>query len=141
LDLEREALEFCKMENDVHLGKVCSKLSLFILDRLHLEWEKKVRLKMFNEALTYGEKAIAVLSELGEEHELARAYNTTSIHYYNGASGLELQKKKQYLAKAYSYAERAVQLSEELDDYFLMGLSNLSLEQPSLLFLNNQVLH
>ena len=98
-------------------------LILFI--RLHLEWDQKIRLKMFKEALNYGEKAIAVLSELGEEYELAKAYNTTSIHYYNGASGLELQKKKQYLEKAYSYAEKAVQLSEKLDDYFLIGLSNI----------------
>ncbi len=128
LKLEKEALKFYKRTSDhLSLGKTCSELSMCLVDRLNLEWDKHVRLKMLKEALSYGEKAITALSERGEEYELARAYFTVSIHYNTGASGLELEKKRKYEQKALSYSKKAVELSEKIGDRFLLGMSNISL--------------
>ena len=126
--LEKDALKFYKRIDDrLNLGKTCNELSMCLIDRLNLEWDKQKRKKMLNEALSYGEKAIPILSELREEYELARAYYTTSIHYYTGASGLELEKKRKYQQKTLSYSKKAVKFSEKIGDRFLLGVSNISL--------------
>jgi len=126
--LEKDALEYYKRTDDcLNLGKTRNELSACLIDILNLEWDTQKRKKMLNEALSYGEKAILVLSELGEKRELARAYYTTSIHYYTGASGLELEKKRKYKQKALQYSRKAIKLSEKIADPFLVGESNISL--------------
>ena len=126
--LEKEALKFYEGVDDrLSLGKTCNELNTCLVDRLNLEWDKQIREKTLKEALSYGEKAIGILSELGEEYELARAYYTTSIHYYTAALGLELGKKKKYEQKALSYSKKAVELSEKIGDRFLFGMSNIRL--------------
>ena len=128
LKLEKEALKFYEGINDrLSLGKTCNELSMYLVDRLNLEWDTQIRQKTLKEALSYGEKAIAILSERGEEYELARAYYTTSIHYRTGTLGLELEKKRKYKQKFFSYSKKAVELSEKIGDHFLLGMSNISL--------------
>jgi len=126
--LEKEALKFYEgIGGRLSLGKTCNELSMYLVDRLNLEWDKQIREKTLKEALSYGEKAIAIFSGLVEEHDLARAYYTTSIHYYNAALGLELRRKRKYEQKALTYSKKAVELSEKIGDRFLFGVSNIRL--------------
>jgi len=124
--LEKETLKSYKgLDDRLSLGKTYNELNTCLVDRLNLEWDKQIRQKTLKEALNYGDKAIAILSELGEEYELARAYYTTSIHYQTAAKGLELEKKRKYEQKAISCSKKAVELSEKIGDRFLLGTSNI----------------
>jgi len=124
--LEKEALGYYnEVEDQLNLGKTCNELSLVQIDRLMLEWDGQQRKQLLEEALTHGEKAIATLSEKGDDAERWRAYYTTAILYYNGALGLELEKVRQYEEKSLSYSEMAVELAEKIGDPLLLGLSKI----------------
>jgi len=124
--LEKEALRFYKEIGNRHgLGKTYNELNTFLVDRLNLEWNNQKRQEAVREALSYGYKAIDLLSELGEEHELARAYYTTSIYCNIAAQGLELEKKSKYAREALSYSKKAVELSQQIGDHFLLGMSSI----------------
>lgn len=128
LKLEEEALESYKRIDDrLSLARTCNELSMYLIDRIDLEWDKKIRKKMLKKALGFGEKAIAIFSELGEEYDLVRAYYTTSIHCYTAAFGLEQEKRRKYEQKVLSYSKKAMGLSEKIGDRFFLGLSNISL--------------
>jgi hypothetical protein len=123
--LEKEALRIYKSLDDRRgLGSTYNELNTCLVDRLNLEWDKQTRQDMLREALSYGDKAIAILSELGEEHELARAYYTTSMHYNTAAKSLELEKQRELGRKALTYSKKAVELSEKTTDRYLIGASN-----------------
>ncbi len=126
LKLEREALKFYEKSRDrLNLGKACNELNTHLLDALNLEWGIQKRKKMLKEALGYGEKAVAVLSELGDEHELARAYCTTSNLYNAGEFVLEPGKRGEYQQRAVDYSTKAIKLSEKIGDRHLLCLSNI----------------
>ncbi|UCE95785.1 MAG: hypothetical protein JSV51_08775 [Candidatus Bathyarchaeota archaeon] len=135
--LKKEALEFYKATNDPNLGKKYSELGKHMIDRLSLEWNQQERQKMLKEALSYGEEAIALLSEQDEQFELARAYGVASTHYLTGARGLELKKKKIYEERALSHSKKAAQLSEKLDDRFTLGMAQISLGIATINFSDN----
>jgi tetratricopeptide (TPR) repeat protein len=95
LKLQEENVRFYKRIGDrLGLGQTYNELSTCLVDRLNLEWNKQIRQKALRKALSYGDKAIDILSELGEKYGLAEAYYTTSIHCHTAARGLELEKKK-----------------------------------------------
>lgn len=126
--LEKKALRiYMDIDDTVPLAKTCIELNMCLTDRLSLEWNKKARQRILREALGYGDKAIGILSGLGEHNELARAYYTASIHYAIAAKGLELDKRGKYEEKALSYSEKALELSERLGDPFLLGMSSIYL--------------
>jgi KaiC/GvpD/RAD55 family RecA-like ATPase len=124
--LEDEASTLYKSAGDhLSLGKTYNRLNTCLVDRLSLEWNTQTRQGILREALGYGEKAISILSKLGEKYELAKAYCTASICCHTAAEGLELEKKSQFARKALSYSRKAVELSEVIDDQFLLGMSSI----------------
>lgn len=124
--LEKEAIRFYRrLRSRVALAKAYNKLSAWLVERLDLERNKKVRQKILREALIHGDEAIRILSEPGDTYELARAYCITSIHCQTAAKGVELEKKSEYARKALNYSRRAVQLSERVGDDHLLSMSNI----------------
>ena len=124
--LENEALKLYKSTGDrLSLGMAYNRLNTFLADRLSLEWNRQTRQETLRKALGYGDKAICILSKLGEKHELARAYYTASIYCHTAARGLELEKKSKFARKALSYSRKAVEFSEEIGDQFLLGMSSI----------------
>ena len=128
LKLEKEALKFYEESRDrLSLGKACNELNTHLLDLLNLEWSTQKRKKMLKEALSYGEKAVAALSELREEQELARAYYTTSNLYATGVFVLEPKRRDEHQQRAVDYSTKARELSEKIGDRHLLSLSNIAL--------------
>ena len=124
--LEKEAIGFYERIRDRHgVGTTCNELNTCLVDWLTLEWNKQTRQEALREALSYGYKAIDLLSELGEEHELARAYHTTSMYCNIAAKGMELERKMKYAREALNYSKKAVELSQQIGDHFLLGMSNI----------------
>ncbi|UCE43646.1 MAG: hypothetical protein JSV57_04625 [Candidatus Bathyarchaeota archaeon] len=126
-ELQKEALEFYKQTDDrLNIARTYNELNTCLVDRLDLEWDKGIRRKELEEALGYGDEAITILPEQGEEYELGRAYCTTSIIYHSAALGFEQKNRRQYEQKALDYSERAVEISQRIGDSFLLGMSHIA---------------
>jgi len=126
--LEKKALMVCKETDDrLGLGKTINELNRCLVDYLDLEWDTQKRQKMLREALNNSRKAIDILSDLGEDYELARAYCTASTHYHTAAKGLELEKRSIYEQEALSYSQKAIELSGNIGNHLLLGRSNICL--------------
>jgi tetratricopeptide (TPR) repeat protein/KaiC/GvpD/RAD55 family RecA-like ATPase len=105
-------------------GKTCVDLTTCLDDRLDLELDTQMREKILDEALSLGEKAIKIFSNVGDEHELARAYCITSIHCYNAALSLQLETKRRECAqKAFDYLKEATRISKSLGDKLILSKS------------------
>ncbi|UCD97164.1 MAG: hypothetical protein JSV35_03720 [Candidatus Bathyarchaeota archaeon] len=126
LNREKTALIcYLKSNDQLNLGRTYSKLNRYLVERLSLEWNRQTRQRILREALECGENAISIFQELNEKHELSRAYYTTAIHYNTRVNCLERGKRNEYQQKTLDYVHRAVELSEEIGDPFLIGMSNI----------------
>ena len=90
--------------------------------RIFLESSWEASMQVAEELFSLGERAIATLSELSDNHELARAYCWTSWCYalsiWDRVRG---EKRKELGKKAIRYSKKAVELSEKTGDAWLIG--------------------
>jgi hypothetical protein len=103
------------------LLEICGNHRLWLVQ----EWPELERI--IEEALDLGEKAIATLSDVGDDYELARAYCSTSLYYSLAVIFRVLrEKREEFVQKFFSYSENALKLSEKIGDPYLIGISNWS---------------
>jgi len=127
--LEKEVLKDYEEAGDsLGYGKVCNNLlEICGIHRfwLVLNWQELEGI--IEEASDFGEKAIAALSEAGDDYELACAYSWTSW-CYGSALWLRALKEKmmEIVEKCFSYSEKALKLSEKIGDPYLISISNLA---------------
>jgi len=109
-------------------GKVCNELLEGCLNyRLWFESNWPELERMIEERLSYGEKAIVALSEVGDDYELARAYSWTSWYYAWAVWFRALEEKREEFGrKCLSYSKKALTLSEKIGDPYLRSISNFS---------------
>jgi len=113
--LTKEALEAFDEGGEVlEYGKTYNQLSTSASSLHDFEWNFQAREKIFRDAMEHGERAITVLSALGDFHELARAYVRTA-HYLEVLGGYfpDIDKRKKCFQKAVGYWLKADELSEE----------------------------
>lgn len=125
--LEKKALAvYKKAEDPVNAGKTYIDSLIFLTSRLDIAWDAESREKIISEALEYGEEAIMIFSKTQEKYSLALAYTLTSTLYRNAvfARSLGPEKRGECRKKALNYAKRAIELSEDTDNAYLIGLSN-----------------
>jgi len=112
-----------KMGDQLHFGKICNDMlqnsydSYYWIGRNSGELEEKR-----NKLISLGEKAITILSELNENHELARAYCWTSLFYLKD-NLMELGSTEKEIKKGLIYSKKALKLSKKLGDAYLIGWS------------------
>ena len=125
--LEKEASKDYEEAGDrLGYGRVCNDLlEGCLFHRLWLESNWPELERMIEEGVSYGEKAIIALSEVGNDYELARAYSWTSF-YYAWAVWLRAlrEKREEFVEKRLSYSKEALKLSEKIGDPYLVGISN-----------------
>ena len=128
LELEGKALaSFSESGDMLEYGRTYNEFSLVFSLRCSLEWNRQTLKGIVERGLKWGEKAVAALSELGDLYEIARAYFTLAtclvdFGYYFIVEPEEIDKNR---SKVVSYLSKAVNLSEEVGDAFLLGLSHL----------------
>jgi len=128
--LEREALKvYEKAADHMNAGKTCNNLMILLIDRLDIEWDAESREKIIEEALECGERAIDIFSKSGDKKQLAHAYTLIASFYRNAAfaRGFKVERREECRKKALSYPEKAIEISEEIGDAYLIGLSNFRL--------------
>lgn len=125
----KEALSAYDENGDkLGVGRTCIELADFLSDRLDLELDMQMRENILNEALSLGEKAIRIFSDVGDESELARAYCVTSINCYDAAMSLRSEaERKEREQKAFEYAKEAIRISEKIGDNYLLSRSTVCL--------------
>jgi tetratricopeptide (TPR) repeat protein len=146
LAVKREQLDKCwKLESQVlnayeesaeHkcLGRACNNLLIFLIDRLEIEWDAELRNSIVEEALKHGEKAIEIFSKTQDRIQLAQAYASTAFFLKNAAfaRGFTVKERKEYRKKALSYPQKAIEISEEIGDAYLIAQSNLRVASAGL---------
>jgi hypothetical protein len=115
-------LEYCRTYNTLW--------SVFFL-RGYLEWDGQALLRLINRGMEWGKKAISALSEADnpEEFVLASFTFATCLTFVAsfpiGVFILELEEMDKNRLEAIAILEKAIILSEKLDDAFLTGVLHL----------------
>jgi len=128
--LEKEALKvYEKMADYMNVGKTCNNLMILLIDRLNIEWDAESREKIIEAALECGERAIEIFSKSGDKKRLAQACTITAAFYRDAAfaRGFKVERREECRRKALSYPEKAIEISEEIGDAYLIGLSSFCL--------------
>jgi tetratricopeptide (TPR) repeat protein/KaiC/GvpD/RAD55 family RecA-like ATPase len=129
-ELGREAVRLLEKTTDyVEIGKACNILLVFLIDRLGIEWKPKSREKIVEEGIEYGEKAITNFSKVKDVAQLSRAYILASYINRHGAfaRGATSGEREERRTKALNYPKKGLELSESINDRYLIGLSSLHL--------------
>lgn len=127
--LEKEVLKsYEETQNSLGFGKICNELlEVFSIYRFWFvsSWSELER--NMEEVLGFGEKTIAIMSDVGDEYGLARAYCWTSF-CYGWAVWLRAlkQKMRDFTEKCLNYSMKALKLAERIGDPYLISISNLS---------------
>jgi len=113
--LIKEALKaFDEAGEGLEYGKTYNQLSASASRLRDFEWNFQAREEIVRNAMEYGERAITVLSTLGDFRELARAYvRTASYLEVLGWYFPDIDKQKECFQKATGYWLKADELSEE----------------------------
>ena len=127
LELEGKALAiFLESGNMLEYGRTYNELAFVFEARSTLEWNWQNIKSIIERGLEWGEKAVASLSELGDSYETACANlglgNCLCLFWLLIA---EQEKKDMNRLKAVEHLHNAVELSEQVGDTYLVGLSNV----------------
>jgi len=129
--LSKEALNaFEEAEDALEYGKTYNQLSSSAYDKYVFEWSFEAREKIIGEAKEYGERAITLLSGVGDSHDLARAYVKTAMYlaviawYFIS----DMDEKESPFKKGLGYWQKAIELSEETAFLELLSMSGEGLE-------------
>jgi tetratricopeptide (TPR) repeat protein len=126
--LEQETLNLAERSADkFSVGKTCNNLMMFLASLLTIEWDAKSREKIIDEALAYGENAVEIFSNTEEKSELAKAYTLASFFHRHAAfaRGFKADKREESRKKALTYPGKAIEISEKLEDAYLLGQSRV----------------
>ena len=121
-----------KTGDELSYGKMCNDLLLCLLERLYVASDWREMRNIAQEGIDCADKAIAVLSKLGNKSELLRAYFTATLQsWYAHAC---MQKRKELMRRSLSYSEKALELSREVDNPYYAAMSNWAAAFCNLLF-------
>ncbi len=120
-NLEKKALASYEKKQDLlAIGRTCNNLMEYSVDR-RIWFNAREYAKRAKELVDIGERAIASLTKIGNKYELARAYCWTGFFYGKGLQGKHV--KEDGLEKVQRYSYKALSLSEDLGDGWLIGWS------------------
>ena len=115
-----------KADDKFGLAKTCNDMmegSIACRFWLGSNWKKSKRIRQ--ELISLGERAISILTEIENKYELARAYCWT-CYYYLVNNVVIADVKTDESKKGIVYSKKALKLSQETEDAWLIGWSNSS---------------
>ena len=133
LELKKNALAaFWTLGKMSEYCRTYSELSLAFFHRLSLELDGQVRKGIVEEGIQWGEKAVAVLPELGDPYESARAHFVLATclgaqtvgGFFGGLLVPDIEKQELHRLKVVEYLCKALEFSEKVGDALLLGLSH-----------------
>ena len=113
-------------------GEMSNDLLLCLLERFHIASDSREMREIAREGMDCADKAIAVLSELGNKSELLRAYFTASLQrWYAHAC---MPERKELMRRCLSYSKKALDLSGQVKDPYYTAMSNWAAAFSTVLF-------
>jgi len=137
LKFGKKGLEAYKNAGDeLNYGKLCNDLLLCLLERLYVVSDWRDMRNVAQEGIDCANKAIEVLSKVGDKSELLRAYSTASLQSWYVANFSEQEEKarKELVQKSLAYSEKALGLSREVDNPYHIAMSNWAAAFCNLVF-------
>jgi hypothetical protein len=123
---------------ELYYGIMCNDLLLCMVDRLYITLDSKEIKNIAQEGISFGDKAIATNSKLGNKPELLRAYFTASLQsWYAANASEEEEKRKELVRKSIEYAQQSLKLSEEVKNPYYTAMANWASAFCTLLFTEN----
>jgi len=119
---------------ELSYGKMCNDLLLCLLERLYVASDWREMRNIAQEGIDWADKAIAVLSKLGNKSELLRAYFTASLQSWYAYISEQEEKRNELKRRSLSYSEKALELSREVDNLYYNAMSNWAAAFCNLLF-------
>jgi tetratricopeptide (TPR) repeat protein len=122
----KEALDaFKEAGKALEYGKAYNQLASSAFLAYVLEWSFQAGEKMIREAMEHGERAVTLLSSVGDPCELARAYVKAAFYLITFSLCFvpDLEERERHRQKGQGYLQKAIELSEETALLELAGTS------------------
>lgn len=125
IGFETKGLEaFEKAGDELDYGKTCNDLLGFLLESIYVAPDWKGMRDASQKGMRYADKAITVLSKLGDKSEILRAYFATSLlGWYAANISEEEGERKELMRKSLSCSEKAVELSREVGNPYYAAMA------------------
>jgi len=124
-----------KIPDELQYGKICTDLLLCSLERQYIALDSKEMAEVAEAGINYADEAIKALARVDNRKELARAYSIASLQSWYAANISEQASKGQELATRCSkLSEKAIRLSEEINDPYYTAMSHWAAAVYKLLF-------
>jgi KaiC/GvpD/RAD55 family RecA-like ATPase len=122
--------------DELGYGKMCNDILLCLLERLYFAYDSEEMASVAQEGIECANKAIAVLSKIGDKSELLRAYYLASLQSWYIANFGEQEEKSQkaLVQRSLNYSEKALELSKEVGDPYFAAMSNWAAAFGALVF-------
>ena len=133
--LTKDALKaFEEVGDALEYGKTYNQLASSAFLAYVLEWNFQVGEKIIREAMELGERAVTLLSSVGDPCELARAYvkaafylTTFSLYFVP-----DLDERERHRQRGQGYLQKAIELSEETALLALAGTPGVTGDETGL---------
>jgi len=128
LDLEGKALAlFSDFGDMLEYGRTFILLSEVLYQRSVLEWDRQILKSIIERGMLWGQKAVELLTELGDSYEIARAFLALGTVYMCDKFGYyfiaEPEQQEQHRLQAVKLMRNAIDFSEKVADAYVKGLS------------------
>jgi KaiC/GvpD/RAD55 family RecA-like ATPase len=142
--LENDALEEYENDGDlINIGKTCNNLLQFSQEyRFWIPTGFQDVKRMLDELLNLGEKSIKILSGLGDDYELARAYCYTGLYYSVAVwwiGGIK-DRVKEVKLRSIECSQKALMHSEKIADSWLSYRAHATVSMVQAIITGNSVL-
>ena len=134
------ALEaFTKIGDEINYIKMCNNLLLCLFERISIAPNQKEKQSIAQEGICRGNEAISVLLNMPEcienKSELLLANSLTSLHSWYAANINEREEDRKKLAnKSLKHSEKAMELSNEIDNPYHIAMSRWAAALSTLYF-------
>jgi hypothetical protein len=138
-DLAKKAMQIFRGNgNDLFYGRTANLLTECLYERSHAEASSKIKNEIAQEGVLNSVDAIQALSKLDNKEELLSAFSLASIQalYVSNLSEKE-EDRKNLAGKSVTYAQKAIELSREVDNIYAKAISRFAAAYSSLYFTND----
>jgi len=137
--LGRKSLEaYRNAGEELNCGKMCTDLLLCLLERLYVASDWNEMKNIAQEGTDCADKAVSILSKVGDKSELLRAYFTASLLFWYLAQITEQEEKREAFGqRSLSYSENGLKLSKEVDNLYYAAMSKWAAAFCTLFFTEN----
>jgi predicted amidohydrolase/tetratricopeptide (TPR) repeat protein len=122
----------------LNYAMTCNTMLLSIFELLNVASDEREKQTIGQEGIDCAEKAISILSKLGNKGELVLTYSgAVLLNWYVANISEQEEKRERLTQKSLRYSEKAVELSKEVTDPYYAAISRWAATLCTLFFTEN----